>query len=85
MAIAVTSTEQSVFGNKKIVMIAGTFASGDTTGDVVTGLNHVDFSVAQYESSAKIINTSDGETGTITVATQDPTATKVWTLFAIGY
>ncbi len=84
MAIAVTNTEQSVFGNKKIVIITGTFASGDTTGDVVTGLNQVDFSVGQYEASAKIINTSDSS-GTITVATEDPGATKVWTLFAIGY
>lgn len=84
MAIAVTSTKRTVFGNKKVMIIKGTFASGDTTGDVASGLREIDFVVAQYEASAKIINCSTSG-GTITVATEDPGATKVWSLVVIGH
>jgi len=84
MTIAVTSTKRTVFGNKKIVIVKGTFASGDTSGDVDTSIKDIDFVIAQYEDVAKIINCSvDG--GTVTLATENPGATKVWSMVVIGH
>lgn len=84
MAIAETSRIRTVFGNKTILIITGTYANGDTTGTIVTGLVSVDFAVAQYIDAAKIINAT-ASAGTVTLATQDPTATKTWKMFVVGH
>jgi len=84
MGIAETSRIRTVFGNKTILVITGTFANGDTTGDISTGLSAVDFASAQYEAAAKIINCV-AAAGVITLATEDPTATKTFKLFVIGH
>lgn len=84
MAISVSSTKKTVFGNKKVLFITGTYASGDTTGTVDTGLVAVDFAVAQYQAAAKVIN-AVASAGTITLATEDPGATKTWDLMVVGH
>lgn len=85
MAIAVTSTKKTVFGNKKVVIIRGTAASGDTSGSVVTGLNGIDSVHAVWKDLAdKNIQTSESG-GTITLAFTNPAATKIWELVVIGY
>jgi hypothetical protein len=84
MAIAVTSTKKTVFGNKKIMFITGTFANGDTSGTVATGLNSVDFISVQYQALAKIIGGS-ASGGTVTLTTEDPGATKTWTMMVVGH
>jgi hypothetical protein len=47
MAISTSSTKKTVFGNKKIVICEGTFATGDTSGTVETGLSAIDHVQAQ--------------------------------------
>jgi len=84
MAISESSRIRTVFGNKVILVVTGTYASGDTTGTIATGLSAVDFASAQYVDAAKIINCS-ASAGTITLATQDPTATKTWKMFVVGH
>lgn len=85
MAIAVTSTSKTVFGNKKVLFITGTFASGDTTGDVVTGLVAIDFVQAQWRDLLdKTVNpTITG--GTVTLTVTNPAATKIWSMLVIGH
>jgi len=84
MAIAETSRIRTVFGNKVVLIITGTYANGDTTGTIASGLVAVDFAIAQYIDAAKIINCSNSA-GTITLATQDPGATKTWKMMVIGH
>jgi len=84
MAIAETTKKKTTFGNKRVLFIEGTFASGDTTGDIVTGLVAVDFAIAQYRGVAKIINCT-ASAGTITLATEDPGATKTWDMMVVGH
>lgn len=84
MAIATTTTRKTTFGNKRVMFITGTFANGDTTGDIATGLVAVDFASAQYQGVAKIINCS-ASGGTVTLATQDPGATKTWDMMVVGH
>jgi hypothetical protein len=84
MAIAETSRIRTVFGNKTILIITGTYANGDTTGTIDTGLKAVDFAAAQYVDAAKIINCS-ASAGVVTLATQDPTATKTWKMIVVGH
>lgn len=85
MAIAVTSTKKTVFGNKKVMFISGTFASGDTSGAVVTGLNAIDFVQAQWTDLLdKTVNpTVSG--GTVTLTVTNPAATKAWTMMVVGH
>lgn len=84
MALAVTSTKRTVFGNKRIVMIRGTVASGDTSGSVVTGLNSIDAVLAFFKDIAdRTIQTSESG-GTITLTFTDPGATKIFGLTVIG-
>jgi len=86
MAIAITSTKKTVFGNKKIAFITGTFANGDTAGDVVTGFVAIDFVITQYVDVAKIINSEISATGgTVSLNTEDPLATKTWTMMVVGH
>lgn len=85
MALAVTSTKRTVFGNKKVVIVRGTVASGDTSGSVVTGLSGIDYVEAHFKDLAdKTIQTSESG-GTITLTFTDPSATKIFELVAIGY
>lgn len=85
MALAVTSTKRTVFGNKRVVIVRGTVASGDTSGSVVTGLNGIDYVEAHFKDLAdKTIQTSESG-GTITLTFADPSATKIFELVAIGY
>lgn len=84
MAIAVTSTRKTVFGNKKVLFITGTFADGDTSGDVVSGLVAVDFASVQYQDAAMVVGAS-ASGGTLTLTTEDPTATEIWTMMVIGH
>lgn len=85
MAIAVTSTKKTVFGNKRVLIIRGTADSADTTGSVVTGLNAIDSVQANWKDLAdKNIQTSESG-GTITLTFTDPAATKIWELVVIGY
>lgn len=85
MAISVTSTKKMVFGNKRVHIIRGTAASGDTSGSIVTGLNGIDSVQANWKDLAdKNIRTSESG-GTITLAFTDPAATKIFELVVIGY
>jgi len=85
MALAVTSTKRTVFGNKKVVIIRGTVASGDTSGSVPTGLNGVDYIEAHFKDLADKTIRSSESGGTITLTFTDPAATKIFELVAIGY
>jgi hypothetical protein len=85
MALAVTSTKKSVFGNKKVVFFEGTFASGDTTGTVDTGLVAIDFVQAQWTDLLdKTVNPTVSE-GVVTLTVTNPTATKHWTMVVMGH
>jgi hypothetical protein len=85
MALAVTSTKKTVFGNKRVVIIRGTAASGDTSGTVVTGLSGIDYVEAHWKDLAdKTIQTSESG-GTVTLTFTDPAATKIWELIVHGY
>lgn len=85
MALAVSSTKRTVFGNKKVVIIRGTVASGDTTGSVATGLNGIDYVEAHFKDLADKTIQSSESGGTITLTFTDPAATKIFELIAIGY
>ncbi len=85
MAIAVTSTVKSVFGNKKVLFITGTFASGDTSGTVDTGLVAIDFVQAQWTNLLdKTVNPTTSA-GVVTLTVTDPAATKTWTMMVVGH
>lgn len=84
MAIAITSTKKTVFGNKRVMFFTGTFASGDTGGNIATGLNAIDLVIAQYQDVAKIMGGS-ASGGTVTLTTEDPGATKTWSAVVIGH
>jgi len=85
MAIAVSSTKKTTFGNKKIVICEGTFASGDTSGTVDTGLSAIDHVQAQWTDLLdKTVNpTVSG--GIVTLTVTNPAATKNWRMIAIGH
>lgn len=85
MAWSLSTTKKTVFGNKKIMIITGTVASGDTSGTVATGLNAIDFVGAHFKDLAdKTIQTSESG-GTITLTFTNPAATKIISLFIIGH
>jgi hypothetical protein len=85
MAWSLTTTRKTVFGNKKIVIIKGTIASGDTTASVVTGLNEIDLISAQITDIADKTVQSSSSGGTITLTFTNPAATKIVSLFIIGH
>lgn len=85
MALAVTSTKKTVFGNKRVVIVKGTVASGDTSGSVTSGLSGVDYVGAHFKDLAdKTIQTSESG-GTITLTFTNPAATKIFEMVIIGY
>ena len=83
MAISTTRVKSSAIGDVKMEVFSGSFANGDTTGDVATGFTKILFVIAQYDDVAKILSCKTSG-GTITVATEDPGATKTFTLLVIG-
>jgi len=85
MAIAETSRMKTTFGNKKILTIIGTFASGDTSGTIDTGLVAIDHvSAAFVDILDKTVNpTVSG--GVVTLTVTNPGATKIWRMFVIGH
>jgi len=85
MAIAVSTTIKTVFGNKKAVFFTGTFASGDTSGTVETGLVAIDHVQAQFvDILDKTVNpTVSG--GTVTLTVTNPGATKIWRMMVFGH
>lgn len=88
MAFAYTKTQETVFGNKKVIW--GTFTNGgsDTGGDIETGLTNCDGLIIQQTGSAvttgaPVVNeTFPVAGGSITVVT-DADADGVW--YAWGY
>lgn len=86
MAWSESTRQKTTFGNKKVVMITGTLASGDTSGTVVTGLTKVDMIQICYADVAKSIAAVESATaGTITIAAENPAATKIVNILVIGH
>lgn len=85
MAIAESSRSRTVFGNKTVLFITGTFASGDTSGTIVTGLVAIDHVSAQFvDILDKTVNpTVSG--GTVTLTVTNPGATKIWRMMVVGH
>lgn len=88
MAFTTTITNQTVFGNKRVVM--GTFVSdgGSTGGDIATGLQKVDNIILQHTgaavvASAPVVNeTLPLSGGNVTIVT---VANTSGTFIAYGY
>lgn len=87
MALSTNSTKKTTFGNKKILIIDGEFENGDTSGSITTGLNKIDFAIAQYKAAAKIINCEENSStgGQLDLDTEDPGATKEFTAIVVGH
>ena len=87
MAFSYTVIDRTVFGDKRIVCGTFTNAGGDTGGDIVTGLNSIDFFSIQETGSAvttgrSVVNeTFPLSSGTVTIVSDD-NADGLW--FAIG-
>lgn len=79
MAFASAVTGVNYFGNKKIVWGTYTNGSGDTGGDIATGLSTVDYLDLQSKGSsviatAPVVNETfplSNSTGAVTVVTAD--------------
>ena len=73
MAFAYTIDTQTVFGNKRVIMGTFTNGAGDSGGDIVTGLQVVDFATLQSTgdtviAAAPTINeTFPSAPGTLTI------------------
>lgn len=86
MAWSETTRYKTVFGNKKVVMIVGTLASGDTSGSVVSGLGKIDIVMINYGDVAKSISAKEASTlGTLDIVAEDPGATKVVNILVVGH
>lgn len=87
-AFAYTVEDKTVFGNKRVHTGTYTPSGGSTGGDIVTGLNHVDFISLQTTGSAvSADHPSANETfplasGTVTIVT---TANKAGIWLAVGH
>ena len=79
MAFTSTITDKSIFGNLRCHMGSYTQASGDTGGDIDTGLRDVKFC-----NAVGALTTSDSS-GTVTITTADPGAAQTAYWIAIGY
>ena len=79
MAFSASQTVDTVFGNKRVTLGTYTQASGDTGGDVTTGLSVVEYFDAT--GATKISDTS----GTVTIVTADTAADQTGFWLAIGY
>jgi hypothetical protein len=71
-------------GDLKMEVLTGTFANGDSTGEFVSGFSKVLMAFADYQTAAKVMNCSVSGS-TITIATEDPGATKTFNLVVWGY
>lgn len=81
MALARASIEKSIMGNKRVHFGTATFASGDTSGTLDTGLRSVEAFLFGGELVAYTVSS-----GTVTATFEDPGAgagTIGW--LAIGY
>ena len=86
MAWSETTRYKTVWGNKKVVMIVGSLASGDTTGSVVSGLTKIDIVMINYGDVAKSISAAEGSTqGTLDIVAENPAATKIVNILVIGH
>jgi hypothetical protein len=84
MAISITGVVKTTFGNKKVLIITGSFASGDTSGTYDCGLVAVDLCMVSYQAAAYVIGVS-ASAGTLTFTTENPGATKVFQAIVIGH
>lgn len=77
MTFAYTVDKQGVMGDLRYAMGTFTNASGDTGGDIVTGLKTVYFASLQHTGAAVVANapvineTFTTSTGTLTIVTDD--------------
>lgn len=87
MAWSETTRYKTVWGNKKVVMIVGTLASGDTSGSVVSGLGKIDIVMISYGDVGKSISAMENAStlGQIDIVAENPAATKVVNIIAIGH
>jgi hypothetical protein len=87
MAWSETTRFKTTWGNKKVVMIIGTLASGDTSGSVVSGLTKIDMVLISYGDVGKSISAMENATtqGQIDIVAENPAATKVVNILAIGH
>jgi hypothetical protein len=85
MAIAETSRIRTVFGNKTVLFIKGTFASGDTSGTIDTGLVAIDHVQAQWTDLLDKTVNPIVSAGTVTLTVTNPGATKNWTMMVVGH
>lgn len=84
MAWIETSRKRTVFGNKRVVIIRGTVASGDTSAVINTGLNQIDSVDPRFKD---LLDRTIGsaETGSnITLSFTNPAATKIVEVQVIG-
>lgn len=80
MAFSSSITKRTVMGDMRVNMGEFSQESGDTGGNIDTGLSKVFF----FTASAEIDDTSDSS-GTITMSTEDPGADQDGYWIAIGY
>jgi len=87
MAWSETTRYKTVWGNKRVVMIVGTLASGDTTGTVQSGLTKIDMIQICYGDVAKSISAAENATtlGQIDIVAENPAATKIVNILVIGH
>lgn len=85
MAISITSVSKTVFGNKKVVFITATVASGDTSASVSTGLVAVDFMQASFLDLVDKTITVSASGGDLTLGFTNPAATKIVSIMVIGH
>jgi len=86
LSFAISAINSS--GNKKQVLGTGTVASGDTTGDILTGLTHIEYAEVHYKNLADKTFQTDVTTteGTIALTFTNPgAATKDFLWEAIGW
>lgn len=86
MAWSESSRLKTVFGNKKVVIIKGTVASGDTSsGAIDTGLVAIDYVSAHFKDLGdKTIQTSESG-GALTLTFTNPAATKIVEIMVFGH
>jgi hypothetical protein len=78
MAFVSTIKAQTVFGNKRVHFGQFTQASGDTGGEIATGLASLDYFDASYMTA------SANDAGDVTITTANPGANQTGYWIAIG-
>ena len=87
MALAVTDVRVENCGSLNCRIITGTVASGDTTGNIVTGFTGIIFAVVVGIDYDMAVSALDWTTtaGTLTPTFANPGATKNFKAFVLGY